>query len=81
MNEVVKVNFNLDLRLDEWIQKRAKEMRITRTALIHLALEQYMNGTELMKKEKGLGELIDTLGELSQAIENGKLKIIEDKKD
>lgn len=75
-----RMNLALGEDIAKWLDERAKDLRISRTALINIALEQYMHGVKLMKDDKGISELVDKLQDLSKSIKSGKVMLVEKEK-
>ncbi len=76
---MAKLNINISDDLMAWLDKRSKEINVTKTALVNLALEQYMQSYVLLSKEKGLSEFIDEMQKLTMAIDKGEIKVVKTK--
>ena len=76
---MAKLNINISDYLMDWLDQRSKEIHVTKTALVNLALEQYMQSYVLLSKERGLSDFIDELQKLTMAIDKGELKVIKAK--
>ena len=76
---MARLNINISDYLMEWLDKRSKEIRVTKTALVNLALEQYMQSHVLLSKEKGLSDFIDEMQKLTMAIDKGEIKVVKTK--
>lgn len=48
MNEPVRINTRISARSNEWLDKKAAEMALTKSALINLAIENYIKETEVV---------------------------------
>ena len=73
---MAKLNINISDDLMAWLDKRSKELYVTKTALVNLALEQYMQSNVLLSREKGLSDFIDEVKNLTMVIDKGKLKVV-----
>lgn len=58
--EPVRVNTRISARANEWLDKKAGEMAMSKSSLINLAIENYIKETEVVQ---GLPELIRQLEE------------------
>lgn len=72
---MAKLNINISDDLMAWLDKRSKEIYVTKTALVNLALEQYMKSYELLSKERGLSDFFDKMKKLTMAIDKAGLKV------
>ena len=76
---MAKLNINISDNLMDWLDMRAKEIHVTKTALVNLALEQYMNSYKIITKADGIGELVKKMQEIEKALNTGELKVIKAK--
>lgn len=68
--------------LNDWLDTRSKEMHISKTALVNLALEQYMQSQILLRKDKGISDFLDEMQKLTKALDKGDIKLVKrDEKD
>jgi len=73
---MAKLNINISDNLMDWLDNRAKEINVTKTALVNLALEQYMNSCKVISQADGIGELVKKMQEIEKALNTGELKVI-----
>jgi hypothetical protein len=76
---MARINVAIADELNDWLALRSKEMHISKTALVNLALEQYMNSYKLISKADGIGELVKKMQEIEKALNTGQLKVIKAK--
>ena len=76
---MAKLNINISDNLMEWLDMRAKEIHVTKTALVNLALEQYMQSYKVISQADGIGELVKKMVDIEKALNTGKLKVIKAK--
>jgi len=76
---MARINVAIADELNEWLASRSKEMHISKTALVNLALEQYMNSYKVISQADGIGELVKKMQEIEKALSSGELKVIKAK--
>jgi len=76
---MARINVAIADELNEWLANRSKEMHISKTALVNLALEQYMNSYKVISQADGIGELVKKMQEIEKALSSGELKVIKAK--
>lgn len=76
---MARVNVVVADELNDWLNKRSKEMHISKTALVNLALEQYMNSYKVISKSDGIGELVKKMATIEKALNTGELKVVKAK--
>ena len=76
---MAKLNINISDNLMEWLDMRAKEINVTKTALVNLALEQYMNSYKVIAQADGIGALVKKMKDIEKALNTGELKVIKAK--
>jgi succinate dehydrogenase/fumarate reductase flavoprotein subunit len=76
---MARINVAIADELNEWLANRSKEMHISKTALVNLALEQYMQSYKVISQSEGLGELVKKMQEIEKALNTGELKVIKAK--
>ena len=76
---MAKLNINISDNLMDWLDMRAKEIHVTKTALVNLALEQYMQSHIVISQSEGIGELVKKMQTIQQALDSGALKVIKTK--
>ena len=72
---MARINVAIADELNEWLAKRSKEMHISKTALVNLALEQYMQSYKVISQSEGIGELVKKMQSIEQALNSGELKV------
>lgn len=73
---MARINVAIADELNEWLANRSKEMHISKTALVNLALEQYMNSYKVISKSDGIGELVKKMAGIEKALNTGELKVV-----
>lgn len=58
MNEPVRVNTRISKKANDWLDNKSVEMALTKSALINLAIENYIKETEVIH---GMPEIIAEL--------------------
>ena len=76
---MARINVAIADDLNDWLAVRSKEMHISKTALVNLALEQYMNSYKIISQADGIGELVKKMQEIEKALNSGELKVIKAK--
>ena len=76
---MARLNVAVADELNEWLGNRSKEMHISKTALVNLALEQYMQSYKIIAQTDGIGELVKKMQTIETALISGKLKVIKAK--
>lgn len=76
---MAKLNINISDNLMEWLDMRAKEIHVTKTALVNLALEQYMQSHIVISQTDGIGELVKKMQAVQKALDSGALKVVKTK--
>ena len=74
--ETVNFSMKMGKRLSDWLNRRSKELSVSKSALVHLALEQYMQTSETMKETMYLKEMIKKLEKLSEEVDKGDVLIV-----
>ena len=73
---MARINVAIADELNDWLAMRSKEMHISKTALVNLALEQYMQSYKVISQADGIGELVKKMQEIEKALNSGKLKVV-----
>jgi hypothetical protein len=76
---MARINVAIADELNDWLAMRSKEMHISKTALVNLALEQYMNSYKVITQADGIGEMIKKMAGIEKALITGELKVIKAK--
>lgn len=76
---MARLNVAVADELNDWLAKRSKEMHISKTALVNLALEQYMQSYKVISQSDGIGELVKKMQAIQKALDSGALKVIKAK--
>lgn len=56
----VRINTKISDRANEWLDKKSEEMALSKSALVNIAVENYIKETEMVH---GLPKLVRTLEE------------------
>ena len=73
---MARINVAIADELNEWLANRSKEMHISKTALVNLALEQYMQSYKVISQTDGIGELVKKMQNIETALISGELKVV-----
>jgi len=73
MAELIRVNTNINKEINEWLNARSEKTGISKSTLIHLALEHYRNQVEVASEMPKITALMEVLGQ----IDISKLKAAE----
>lgn len=68
MAELVRVNTNITKELNDWLNERSKKTGYSKSTLIHLALDQYRNQTEVFNELPNLAKMLAAMQELEKKI-------------
>lgn len=64
MAELIRVNTNITKEINEWLSDRSEKTGISKSTLIHLALEQYRNQHEVVSEMPKLLALMEVVGQM-----------------
>jgi len=73
---MARINVAIADELNDWLAMRSKEMHISKTALVNLALEQYMQSYKVISQTDGIGELVKKMQNIETALISGELKVV-----
>lgn len=73
---MARVNVVVADELNDWLAKRSKEMHVTKTALVNLALEQYMQSYKVISQTDGINDLVKKMQDIEKALNSGELKVV-----
>lgn len=76
---MARLNVAVADELNEWLANRSKEMHISKTALVNLALEQYMQSYKVIAQSDGIGDLVKKMQDIENALNSGELKVVKAK--
>lgn len=72
--ELFRVNTKLPREYNEWLDEQSKITGISKSTLIMLAVETYINQKTVMKSMGDIGELMQKFDELREAVERKELE-------
>lgn len=61
-DEAVRVNTRISARANKWLDKKSEEMAISKSALINIAIENYIKETEVVHGLPAVVEELKRLG-------------------
>lgn len=61
MNKPVRINTRISHLQNEWLDRRSAETSLSKSALVAIAVENYMNQVEVMENIKDLIERMERL--------------------
>lgn len=77
----VRVNTRISARYNDWLDQRSVETSVSKSALINLAIENYiaqsemtMNMREMLDKVEGLEQLQEQISDLKKQVQQLKNK-------
>lgn len=73
MNQPVRVNTTISHSANEWLNKKSKEMALTKSSLINIAIENYRKEVEVVEIMPKLQRLLETHGIKVDELVKGKL--------
>lgn len=76
---MAKLNINISDSLMAWLNERSKEIHVTKTALVNLALEQYMQSYKVITQTDGINDLVKKMQDIEKALNSGELKVVKAK--
>lgn len=65
-NIVVRKNIRMSPEVAEWYEKKAKELGVSQSNLMVMALSEYIKQDKTIRMMSNLQEIIDKLGNLEQ---------------
>ena len=69
MAEMVRVNTRIGSDANTWLDTESARTGVSKSTLIHLAIEQYIQQKEAMKKANDLGQLVGLLERLEKKLQ------------
>lgn len=69
MGEMVRVNTRIGSEANDWLDNHSKNTGIPKSTLIHLAIENYIQQKDVMKRMADMGELVAAIERLENKIE------------
>lgn len=70
MGEMVRVNTRIGSEANEWLDNYSKNTGIPKSTLIHLAIENYIQQKDVMKRMGDMGDLVAAIERLESKIES-----------
>ena len=64
--EMVRINTRISSYANEWLDKRAIETGLSKSAMVMLAIENYIQQTEAMKSMGDMNEILKKIEELGE---------------
>lgn len=64
MAELVRVNTNISKDINDWLAERSAKTGISKSTLIHLALEQYRNQIEVATEMPRISAFMDAISQI-----------------
>lgn len=68
MAEIVRVNTRISKTLNDWLDKRSKETGYSKSALVMLAIENYYQQTEVVKRMGDMATIYQELQEIKDKL-------------
>ena len=68
MAEMVRVNTRISYDANKWLDERSEASGLPKSTLIMLAIEQYINSQDAMKRMGDLGELVQAIQSLEEKV-------------
>ena len=72
MAEMFRVNTRISCQANEWLDKRSEDSGVPKSTLIMLAIENYMQQTEVMNRMADFGELVAVIERLESKVTSDK---------
>lgn len=69
MGEMVRVNTRIGSEANEWLDTYSRDTGIPKSTLIHLAIENYIQQKDVMKRMADMGDLVAAIQRLESKIE------------
>jgi predicted DNA-binding protein len=63
--KLVRVNTNITEEINDWLNERSEKTGVSKSTLIHLALEQYRNQVDVMKELPKMTQMLEMLSRLT----------------
>lgn len=61
-NKPVRINTRVSARANDWLDKRSKEMAISKSALVAIAIENYIKETEVVYGLPAIADQLEKIG-------------------
>ena len=69
MTDLFRINTRISSHTNEWLDEKSALMGISKSALVNLALEHYIEQKEMMKKVSELSDLVAAVQRLEEKID------------
>lgn len=66
--EMVRINTRISSYANEWLDARARETGLSKSALVMIAVENYMQQTDAMKSMNDMNVLLSKLEEIENRL-------------
>ena len=73
MAQMVRVNTRISYQANEWLDKRSEDSGVPKSTLIMLAIESYIQQTEVMGRMADMGQLVAAIERLENKFGEGSL--------
>ncbi len=69
MTELVRVNTRISQQANQWLDKRSEASGVSKSTLIMLAVEAYIQQQEAFQRMADMGQLVEAIERLEKKIE------------
>jgi len=69
MADMVRVNTRISATLNEWLDKESNETGVPKSTLVMLALENYYQQREVIKRMSDMGAIMEKLEQIEKQIQ------------
>lgn len=70
MADLVRINTRISAEANTWLDKRSHETGISKSTLVLLAIEGYMQQHEVMKRMSDMGELVSAIERMEERLKS-----------
>lgn len=74
MADLVRINTRISAEANSWLDKRSYDTGISKSTLVLLAIESYMQQHEVMKRMSDMGELVAAIERMENRIKKQELQ-------
>lgn len=74
MAEMVRLNTRVSVQANDWLDQRSYDSGIPKSTLVMLAIENYMQQHDVMKRMADMGELVAAIERMENRIKERELQ-------
>ena len=71
MAEMVRINTRIGSDANAWLDAESERTGVSKSTLIHLAIGQYIQQKDVMRRMTDMGQLVEAIQRLEEKIDKG----------